>query len=110
MHAELSHPRALVGDRTRAGRYAFRTVATVGKHAIQARLEILVHNVEADVGIGVEIELRTSTKCPGLEVVVAGHTVEFKRCTERAASCGFCRAEFRVGYGIVAGGGISAVD
>ena len=83
MHAELTHPRALIADQTRASPCVLRTVAIVGVHTGQARLQLLVDNVDAEIGLAVDVELRAGTKCPNLEVVVAGSAVEAKRrsCT-----------------------------
>src|ERR1017187_969081 len=88
VHAELNHQRALIGDITRAipgacdTRTVRRTVAIVGQHARQTGLELLVDNVDAEIGAGVDVELRACTDGPQIEVVVAGSPVGAKRRPE----------------------------
>src|SRR5450759_1859455 len=62
VHAELNHPRALIFDIPRgASSGTLCTVAIVGYHTGQARLELLVDNVDTEIGAGVDVELRTGT-------------------------------------------------
>jgi hypothetical protein len=75
VHAELNHPRALIGDIPRPSRCVLRTVAIEGGHTGQSRFELLVDNVETEIGVGVDVELRTGTDGPHIEVVVAGNSV-----------------------------------
>src|SRR5450759_4424799 len=110
VHAELNHPRALIGDIPRASRCALCTVAIVGDHTGQARFELLVDNVDTEIGVGVDIELRAGTDGPHIEVVVAVH---FVRITKRAVPEGadlFSHAQVAVGIGVVGGLSISAID
>src|SRR5664280_1898527 len=104
MHAELSHPRALIADRTRASQCGFRTVAKVGEHTAQARFELLVDNVETEIGHGVEVELRACTDGPHIEAVVAGNAGGLAKRTASE----FSPAQVGVGVGVVGCGGISA--
>ena len=103
MHAELTHPRALIADGTRGG--SLRTVAVVGLHASQSGLELLVDNVDTEIGVGVDIELRASTNRDRLEVVVAGRAGDSGK-----RSNGFSRAQLGVARGVIGRCGISAID
>src|ERR1035437_5373717 len=110
VHAELNHPRALIGDIPRASRCVLRPVAIVGDHTGQSRFELLVDNVETEIGAGVDVELRTGTDGPHIEVVVAGNSVGV---TKRAVPGGadlFDGARVGVGVSVVGCGGISAID
>src|SRR5664280_699694 len=126
VHAELNHQRALIGDIPRGSRCGLCTVAIVGQHTGQARFELLVDNVDTEIGAGVDVELRAGTDGPHIEVVVADSPVEAKRstkvsawcsrcytsiyCTRESTACDFSIAHDVVGVGVVGGGGISAID
>src|ERR1035437_11117002 len=98
VHAELNHPRALIGDIPRPSRCVLRTVAIVGDHTGQARFELLVDNVETEIGAGVDVELRAGTDGPHIEVVVAGNSGEVtKRGRKRTPTYGFSPAQVVVG-------------
>src|ERR1035437_7840465 len=125
VHAELNHPRALILDIPRAAsRGAHYTVAIVGLQTSQSRFELLVDNVETEIGGRVDIPLRAGTDAPHVEVVVAGHAVRIpKRGTDvwaysttlvvtnrEVPAAEFRIAHVGVGVGVVGCGGISAID
>src|ERR1035437_4630774 len=98
VHAELNHPRALIGDIPRPSRCVLRTVAILGGHTGQSRFELLVDNVDTEIGAGVDVELRACTDGPHIEVVVTDNSVGVtKRVTERTPTYGFSPAQVVVG-------------
>src|SRR5664279_4760210 len=106
VHAKLNHQRALIDDIPRASRCCLRTVAKVGDHTAQARFELLVDNVDTEIGAGVDVELRAGTDGPHIEAVVAGNAGGLAKRTASE----FSPAQVGVGVGVVGGLSISAID